>query len=155
MGRLEVGEGHSGAQQGQHRSRGAGGGRLCDVRREGHRPWHFDPGPGREGVLLGADEIERTEPWLDHLRSYATAGVLYLLTGLPGWPVWLVPRETDLDGHLVKARAFSKGGCIVQLDELEPRLAEILDENLQAGAPPKPEAMAALARYIEPGRSAR
>jgi hypothetical protein len=77
----------------------------------------------------------------------AAAGILVRLTGLRGWPVWVLPDVTTLDcPRLVKARAFRAGGTVTQISDV---YSGSLDEVMAPGQPPAaPAAAAALARYV-------
>ena len=57
-----------------------------------------------KGVLIQADGSKRPEPWLDNTRTRSAAGVLVRLTGLRGWPVWVVPTARST------TRRFSRRG---------------------------------------------
>lgn len=99
-----------------------------------------------KGVLIQADGTERPEPWLDSTRTRAPAGVLVRLTGLRGWPVWVVPDATKHDPEVLKARAFRPGGAICTISDV---YGGSLDEVLAVPqSPADPEAVAALARYL-------
>jgi hypothetical protein len=98
------------------------------------------------GVLIQADGTERPEPWLDSTRTRAGAGVLVRLTGLRGWPVWVVPDATKHDPEVLKARAFGPGGAICTISDV---YSGELDKVLDVPQPPAdPDAVAALARYL-------
>ena len=77
-----------------------------------------------KGVLIQADGTERPEPWLDSTRTRAPAGVLVRLTGLRGWPVWVVPDATKHDPEVLKARAFRPGGAICTISDVYRAVAE-------------------------------
>ena len=99
-----------------------------------------------KGVLIQADGTERPEPWLDCTRTRAPAGVLVRLTGLRGWPVWVVPDATKHDPEVLKARAFRPGGAICTISDV---YGGSLDEVLAVPqSPADPESVAALARYL-------
>ena len=101
------------------------------------------------GVLIQADGTERPEPWLDSTRTRAAAGVLVRLTGLRGWPVWVVPDATRHDPEVLKARALGPGGAICTISDV---YGGSLDEVLAVPQPPAdPEAVAAW-RDISPRR---
>lgn len=97
------------------------------------------------GVLIGADGTSRPEPWLDNTKMRSAAGVLVRLTGLRGWPVWVVPDATKHDQRVLKARAFGPGGAICTISDVS---GGALDEVLAVPQPPAdPAVAAALARY--------
>jgi hypothetical protein len=76
----------------------------------------------------------------------SAAGILLRLTGLQGWPVWVVPDATRYDPEVLKARAFRYGGTICTISEV---YSGSLDEVLPVPQPPAdPLAVAALARYV-------
>jgi hypothetical protein len=97
-------------------------------------------------VLIQADGTERPEPWLDSTRTRAAAGILVRLTGLRGWPVWVVPDGTKHDPAVLKARAFAPGGAICAISDV---YNGELDRVLAVPQPPAdPDAVVALARYL-------
>ena len=99
-----------------------------------------------KGVLIQADGSKRPEPWLDNTKMRSAAGVLVRLTGLRGWPVWVVPDATKHDPEVLKARAFRPGGAICTISDV---YGGSLDEVLAVPQPPAdPDAVAALARYL-------
>jgi hypothetical protein len=98
------------------------------------------------GLLIQADGAERSQPWLDNTKMNSAAGILLRLTGLQGWPVWVVPDATRYDPEVLKARAFRYGGTICTISEV---YSGSLDEVLPVPQPPAdPLAVAALARYV-------
>jgi hypothetical protein len=98
------------------------------------------------GVLIQPDGTERPQRWLDSAMERSVAGVLVRLTGLRGWPVWVLPDATTLGPEMTKARAFRSGGTITQISDV---YSGSLDEALPVPQPPAdPEAVAALARYL-------
>jgi hypothetical protein len=99
-----------------------------------------------KGVLVRPDGSTRPEPWLDNGKTRSAAGVLVRLTGLRGWPVWVVPDGTKNDPGLFKSRAFRDGGGICTIGDV---YSGQLDQLLAAPQPPAdPAAVAALARYV-------
>ncbi len=103
-------------------------------------------GAAGKGVLIQADGTERPEPWLDNTKMNSAAGILVRLTGLQGWPLWVVPDATKYDRGVLKARAFRHGGSICTISEV---YGGSLDEVLAVPQRPAgPEAVAALARYL-------
>jgi hypothetical protein len=100
------------------------------------------------GLLIQADGAERPEPWLDSTKMRSAAGILVRLTGLRGWPVWVVPDATTPDPGVLKAHAFRRGGTICTISEVS---GGFLDERLPPPQPPAiPGAVAALARCLTP-----
>jgi hypothetical protein len=99
------------------------------------------------GVLIQPDGTQLPQQWMDVRAGRSAAGVLVRLTGLRGWPVWVLPDATTLDlDRLPAARAFRAGGTITQISEI---YAGGLDELLPVPQPPaEPAAVAALARYV-------
>lgn len=62
------------------------------------------------GILVREDGMILPQRWIDVRTERPTAGVLVRLTGLRGWPVWVLPDVTTLDlGKLIGARAFQAG----------------------------------------------
>ena len=90
--------------------------------------------PDGRGVLIRAYGTSEPQRWMDSAMERSLAGVLVRLTGLRGWPVWVLPDVTTLDlPGLVKARAFRSGGTVGQISDV---YSGSLDE-------------AALARYVD------
>lgn len=104
-------------------------------------------GPDGRGVLVQADGASEPQRWMDSTAERAAAGILFRLTGLRGWPVWVLPDATTLDfPGMLKARAFRAGGTISQISDIySGSLGELLPVP-QASA--DPDAVAALVRYI-------
>jgi hypothetical protein len=101
---------------------------------------------GGKGVLIHPDGSARPEPWLDNGKMRSAAGVLVRLTGLRGWPVWVVPDGTTNDPGMFKARAFRDGGGICTIGDVYDGS---LDQLLAVPQPPAdPAAVAALVRYV-------
>jgi hypothetical protein len=99
-----------------------------------------------KGVLIRADGTAEPQRWLDSARERSAAGILVRLTGLRGWPVWVLPDATAHGPAMTKARAFRTGGTITNISDV---YGGSLDEVLAAPQPPAdPEAVAALARYL-------
>jgi hypothetical protein len=98
------------------------------------------------GVLIQPDGTEQPQRWMDVRTERSAAGVLVRLTGLRGWPVWVLPDITTLDlDRLPAARIFRAGATITQMSDI---YAGGLDEVLPPAQPPAdPSAVAALARY--------
>jgi hypothetical protein len=109
-------------------------------------------GAGGRGVLIQADGVERPRPWLDNTKTRSAAGILVRLTGLRGWPVWVVPDATTPDPEVLKARAFMYGGTICTISEV---YSGSLDKLLPVPQPPAaPAAVAALTRHLAAPRGA-
>ena len=99
-----------------------------------------------KGVLIQQDGSSRPEPWLDNTKTRSAAGILVRLTGLRGWPVWVVPDATGHDPGVLKARAFAPGGAICTISDV---YSGSLDQVLAVPQPPAdPAGVAALARYV-------
>lgn len=99
-----------------------------------------------KGVLIQADGSRRPEPWLDNTKMRSATGVLVRLTGLRGWPVWVVPDATKHDPEVLKARAFGPGAAICTISDVYDGS---LDEVLAVPQPPAdPDAVAKLTRYL-------
>lgn len=49
------------------------------------------------GILIQQDGTELPQRWMDVRTERSAAGVLVRLTGLRGWPVWVLPDVTTLD----------------------------------------------------------
>ena len=109
--------------------------------------------PEGRGVLVQADGTSVPQQWMDSTREWSAAGVLFRLTGLRGWPVWVLPDVTTLDlPGLGKARAFRSGGTVGQISDV---YGGSLDEVLAVPQPPAdPDAVAALGRYVTAAASA-
>jgi hypothetical protein len=103
--------------------------------------------PDGRGVLVRPDGISVPQRWMDSTRPRSAAGVLFRLTGLRGWPVWILPDVTTLDlAGLAKARAFRSGGTVSQIGDV---YSGSLDEVFPVPQPPADTAaVAALARYV-------
>ena len=99
-----------------------------------------------KGVLIQPDGSRRPEPWLDNTKTRSAAGILVRLTGMRGWPVYVVPDATKHDQGVLKARAFGPGGAICTISDV---YSGSLDQVLAVPQPPAdPAAVAALARYV-------
>ena len=97
-------------------------------------------------MLIQPDGSTRPEPWLDNGKTRSAAGGLVRLTGLRGWPVWVVPDGTKNDPGVFKSRAFRDGGSICTIGDVYDGS---LDQLLAAPQPPAdPAAVAALVRYV-------
>jgi len=107
-------------------------------------------GPDCRGVLIQAAGASEPQRWMDSTTERAAAGILFRLTGLRGWPVWVLPDVTTLDfPGMRKARAFRAGGTISQISDI---YSGSLDELLPVPQPPAdPSHIAALARYVSAG----
>lgn len=103
--------------------------------------------PAGRGMLVRADGTSEPQRWMDSTRERSAAGILFRLTGLRGWPAWVLPDVTTLDlPGLVKARAFRSGGTVGQISDV---YSGSLDEVMRAPQPPAdPAAVAALVRYV-------
>ena len=100
----------------------------------------------RQGRAYPAGRLHAPEPWLDNGKTRSAAGGLVRLTGLRGWPVWVVPDGTKNDPGVFKSRAFRDGGSICTIGDVYDGS---LDQLLAAPQPPAdPAAVAALVRYI-------
>jgi len=98
------------------------------------------------GVLIRPDGTTHPQRWLDSRRERSAAGVLVRLTGLRGWPVWVLPDATIFGPGMTKARAFQGGGTITQISDV---YGASLDKVLPLPQPPAdPAAVAALMRYL-------
>lgn len=112
------------------------------------------------GVLVRPDGSTKPQPWLDSLAFYSAMGVLVRLTGLKGFPAWLVPDVTTLADELDDARCFSRGGARWNFRDIESggladdMAAAGLDEPL-SGRPAPSEAVAVLAAHTAPGPARR
>lgn len=98
------------------------------------------------GILIQQDGTELPQRWMDVRTERSAAGVLVRLTGLRGWPVWVLPDVTTLDlDKLPAARAFRAGGTVTQIADI---YAGGLDKVLPVPQPPAdPAIVAALAQY--------
>ena len=122
------------------------GGRWLLVDAKGTAPGTLTTDSAGRGVLIEPDGSRRPEPWLDNTKMRSAAGVLVRLTGLRGWPVWVVPDATEHDPGVLKARAFAPGGAICTIGDV---YSGSLDEVLAVPqSPADPAAVAALARYL-------
>jgi len=103
--------------------------------------------PAGKGVLIGPDGTSEPQRWMDSMRERSAAGVLFRLTGLPGWPVWVFPDVTTLDiPGMGKARAFSRHGSVTKISDV---YSGSLDKAMPVPQPAAdPDAVAALARYV-------
>jgi len=122
------------------------GARWLLVDAKGTAPGTLTTDSAGRGVLIEADGSRRPEPWLDNTKMRSAAGVLVRLTGLRGWPVWVVPTATEHDPGVLKARAFRPGGAICTISDVYDGA---LDQVLAIPQPAAdPAAVAALARYV-------
>jgi len=98
------------------------------------------------GILIQQDGTELLQRWMDVRTERSAAGVLVRLTGLRGWPVWVLPDVTTLDvDKLPAARAFRAGGTVTQIADI---YAGGLVKVLRVPQPPAdPAIVAALAQY--------
>lgn len=102
--------------------------------------------PHARGVLIREDGSAVPQRWMDSTMERSAAAVLYRLTGLRGWPVWVLPDVTVLDiPGLAKARAFRAGGTIANISDVYSGLVGIMPVPQP---PADPDAVAALARYL-------
>ncbi len=98
------------------------------------------------GALIHADGTSEPQEWMDSAMERSLAGVLVRLTGLRGWPVWVLPDVTTLGPDFGRARAFKAGGTITSISEV---YSGSLDEVIPVPQPPAdPDAVAALARHL-------
>jgi hypothetical protein len=99
------------------------------------------------GVLIRPDGTVQPQEWLDSGKTRAAAGVLFRLTGLRGWPVWVLPDATTLGTRITEARAFEAGGgTITQMSDI---YSGSLDDVLPVPQPPADlDAVATLDRYV-------
>jgi hypothetical protein len=122
------------------------GGRWLVVDAKGTAPGTLTTDGAGRGVLIEPDGSRRAEPWLDNTKMRSAAGVLVRLTGLRGWPVWVVPTATKHDPEVLKARAFRPGGAICTISDVYDGA---LDQVLAVPQPPAdPAAVVALIRYV-------
>ena len=88
--------------------------------------------PAGRGMLVRADGTSEPQRWMDSTRERSAAGILFRLTGLRGWPAWVLPDVTTLDlPGLVKARAFRPGGTVGQISDV---YSGSLDEVMRGAA---------------------
>jgi hypothetical protein len=99
------------------------------------------------GMLIRPDGAVQPQQWLDSGKARAAAGVLFRLTGLRGWPVWVLPDATTLGPRITEARVFGAGGgTVTQISDIYSRS---LDDVLPVPQPPAdPDVVAALDRYV-------
>jgi hypothetical protein len=98
------------------------------------------------GILIRPDGTVRPQRWLDSRRERSAAGVLVRLTGLRGWPVWVLPDATIFGPGMTKARAFQGGGTVTQISDV---YGGSLDEVLAVPQPPADSsAVEALSRFL-------
>jgi hypothetical protein len=122
------------------------GGRWLLVNAKGTGAGTLTTESAGKGMLIQPDGSPRPEPWLDNTKMRSAAGVLVQLTGLRGWPVWVVPDATRHDQGVLKARAFGPGGAICTISDVR---SGSLDQVLAVPQrPADPATVAALARYV-------
>lgn len=73
-----------------------------------------------KGILTDTAGQVRSQPWMDDVQAYSRAGILFRLTGgKTGQPVWAIPEDTKFDPHhITESRFLSRGGCILNIDDL-------------------------------------
>jgi hypothetical protein len=98
------------------------------------------------GVLIRADGTSKPQRWLDSQAGRPAAGVLVRLTGLRGWPVWVLPDATTIGPGLGRTRALAAGGTITQISDVYRGSLDKVLPVPQSSA--NPSVIAALARFI-------
>ncbi|QBI56161.1 nuclease-related domain-containing protein [Streptomonospora litoralis] len=88
-----------------------------------------------KGVLITEGGTTVAQKWLDHRRSYASAGILFRLTdGVKGQATWIVPDATMLHPSIQKATLTKTGGVVLPMRALTDGFFDQHFPAPQAGA---------------------